>query len=66
MCADGLQARYQNDAKYSSQRNGAQSTQRKPVATDADGKGRTRFTAAKGGLMYDASVGGQKFGYETL
>jgi hypothetical protein len=24
------------------------------------------FTVAKGGLMYEASVGGQKFGYEAL
>jgi hypothetical protein len=24
------------------------------------------FTAAKGGLMYEARVGGQKFGYEPL
>ena len=29
-------------------------------------KGVAVFTVAKGGLMYEASVGGQKFGYEPL
>jgi hypothetical protein len=27
-------------------------------------KGMAVFTAAKGGLMYEATVGGQKFGYK--
>jgi hypothetical protein len=26
-------------------------------------KGMTTFTVAKGGLMYEASIGGQKFNY---
>jgi lipid-binding SYLF domain-containing protein len=29
-------------------------------------KGTAVFTHAKGGLMYEASLGGQKFGYEPL
>ena len=29
-------------------------------------KGMAVFTVAKGGLMYEASIGGQKFGYEPL
>ncbi len=37
------------------------------VSADADyDKGIIIFTAAKGGLMYEASVGGQKFDYEPL
>ncbi len=35
------------------------------VAANADYKGGVAvFTLAKGGLMYEASIGGQKFSYE--
>ena len=29
-------------------------------------RGLAVFTVAKGGLMYEASIGGQKFGYEAV
>ena len=41
---------------------------KKDATTVAPGyyKGMATFTVAKGGLMYEASVGGQKFSYEAL
>jgi hypothetical protein len=36
------------------------------VASTGFYKGMATFTVAKGGLMYEASIGGQKFSYKAL
>jgi len=43
---------------------GASVTKNKATTTGAYHKGMATFTVAKGGLMYEASIGGQKFKYE--
>lgn len=45
---------------------GASATQDNATTAGAYYKGMAVFTVAKGGLMYEASVGGQKFGYTPL
>ena len=47
---------------------GASGGQHDASTVDAGGyhKGMAVFTVAKGGLMYEASVGGQKFSYTPL
>jgi lipid-binding SYLF domain-containing protein len=44
---------------------GASSGARDAKATGAYKKGIATFTVAKGGLMYEASIGGQKFNYKA-
>ena len=53
-------------AKASSTGASAGASATKNAATTAGGyhKGRATFPVAKGGLMYEASIGGQKFSYE--
>jgi lipid-binding SYLF domain-containing protein len=53
-------------AKASSTGASAGASATKNAATTAGGyhKGMATFTVAKGGLMYEASIGGQKFSYE--
>ena len=43
---------------------GASATKNKATTAGAYHKGMATFTVAKGGLMYEASIGGQKFKYE--
>ncbi|HEY1329312.1 MAG TPA: YSC84-related protein [Casimicrobiaceae bacterium] len=43
---------------------GASATKNKAATAGAYHKGMATFTVAKGGLMYEASIGGQKFKYE--
>lgn len=43
---------------------GASGTQEHAVTAGRYFKGMAIFTVAKGGLMYEASIGGQKFGYK--
>jgi lipid-binding SYLF domain-containing protein len=43
---------------------GASATKNKAATAGAFHKGMATFTVAKGGLMYEASIGGQKFKYE--
>ena len=45
---------------------GASATQNAAATAGAYYKGMAVFTVAKGGLMYEASIGGQKFGYTPL
>jgi hypothetical protein len=42
---------------------GASATKNKAANVGAYNKGMATFTVAKGGLMYEASIGGQKFNY---
>ena len=42
---------------------GASATKNKATTAGAYHKGMATFTVAKGGLMYEASIGGQKFSY---
>ena len=44
----------------------ASATQHDAAAAGAYYKGMAVFTVAKGGLMYEASIGGQKFNYKPL
>jgi len=55
------------NAKASSTGASAGASATKNAATTAGGyhKGMATFTVAKGGLMYEASVGGQKFSYKA-
>jgi lipid-binding SYLF domain-containing protein len=43
---------------------GASATKNKAATAGAYHKGMATFTVAKGGLMYEASIGGQKFSYK--
>jgi lipid-binding SYLF domain-containing protein len=43
---------------------GASATKNKAANVGAYNKGMATFTVAKGGLMYEASIGGQKFSYK--
>ena len=43
---------------------GASGTQKHAETAGGYQKGMAVFTVAKGGLMYEASIGGQKFSYE--
>jgi lipid-binding SYLF domain-containing protein len=45
---------------------GASATQHDAAAAGAYYKGMAVFTVAKGGLMYEASIGGQKFNYHAV
>ena len=45
---------------------GASGSQENATTAGAYQKGMAVFTVAKGGLMYEASVGGQRFGYKPL
>jgi len=45
---------------------GASSSKRHATTAGSYQKGMAVFTVAKGGLMYEASIGGQKFGYKPL
>ncbi len=45
---------------------GASVTQQKAVTAGVYHNGMATFTVAKGGLMYEATLGGQKFSYEPL
>ena len=44
---------------------GASTTQKDATTAANYSNGMAVFTVAKGGLMYEASVGGQKFSYKT-
>ena len=44
---------------------GASAGQHDAKAVGSYSKGMATFTVAKGGLMYEASIGGQKFGYKA-
>ena len=44
---------------------GASATKNKAANVGAYNKGMATFTVAKGGLMYEASIGGQKFSYKA-
>jgi len=45
---------------------GASSGEKNATTVGGYYKGMAIFTVAKGGLMYEASIGGQKFSYEPL
>src|SRR5262245_17034149 len=45
---------------------GASSSKKHATTSGAYYKGMAVFTVAKGGLMYEATIGGQKFGYKPL
>jgi lipid-binding SYLF domain-containing protein len=45
---------------------GASATQHDATTSGSYQKGMAVFPVAKGGLMYEASIGGQKFGYQPL